>query len=107
MRRRDVLAWLVGVAVLWPLASKAQDARKVYRVGLLWDSHAMFPKAIEALRTVGRSESLIRAAMDGGALRADWRARRTTGPIQGGCHRCAKPIYTGAAKRATSTRLGP
>ena len=57
MRRRDVLAWLVGVAVLWPLASKAQDARKVYRVGLLWDSHAMFPKAIEALRG-RRSESL-------------------------------------------------
>ena len=45
MRRRDVSAWLVGVAVLWPLASKAQDARKVYRVGLLWDSPPMFPKA--------------------------------------------------------------
>ena len=27
---RCVLARLVGVAVLWPLASKAQDARKVY-----------------------------------------------------------------------------
>jgi hypothetical protein len=50
MRRRDVLASLVGVAVLWPLALNAQDARKIYRVGLLWDSPAMFPKAIEALR---------------------------------------------------------
>src|SRR5215207_2378376 len=49
MRRRDVLTFS-GVAALWPLTLRAQDARKVYRVGLLWDSPAMFPKAIEALR---------------------------------------------------------
>ena len=78
MRRRDVSAWLVGVAVLWPLASKAQDARKVYRVGLLWTAPAMFPKAIPGApggptrqRMGGRSEPLVRAAMDGGPLRAD------------------------------------
>src|SRR5215207_436390 len=50
MRRRDVLAWLGGTAVLCPLAVAAQDVRKVHRVGLLWDSPTMFPKAIEALR---------------------------------------------------------
>jgi len=50
MRRRDVLASFSGVAALWPLTLRAQDARKVYRVALLWDSPTMFPKAIEALR---------------------------------------------------------
>jgi len=59
MRRRDVLASLGGAAVLWPLVAKAQDARRVYRVGLLWDSPTMFPKAIEALRAGLRDKGWV------------------------------------------------
>ncbi len=59
MRRRDVLASFSGVAALWPLTLRAQDARKVYRVALLWDSPAMFPKAIEALREGLRDKGWI------------------------------------------------
>jgi putative tryptophan/tyrosine transport system substrate-binding protein len=50
MRRRKFLAWIGVSAVAWPLGVAAQQTGKVYRVGLLWDSPAMFPRAIEALR---------------------------------------------------------
>ena len=56
MRRRDVLAWLVGVAVLWPLAFQGAGCPEGLSRRPPWDSHAMFPKAIEALRGPRRSE---------------------------------------------------
>jgi putative tryptophan/tyrosine transport system substrate-binding protein len=110
MRRRDVLASLVGVAVLWPLALNAQDARKIYRVGLLWDSPAMFPKAIEALREGLRDKGWVEGQnlsfeplwTEGhferiGAL-AEQLVRSKVDVIV-----APSSIYTGAAKRATST----
>lgn len=47
MDRRTFIARMVGSVLSAPLAAAAQ-AGKVYRVGLLWDSPAMFPDAIEA-----------------------------------------------------------
>ena len=41
---------LGGSAVLWPLAARAQQAGKVYRIGSLGDSPAAFAEPIEAFR---------------------------------------------------------
>jgi putative ABC transport system substrate-binding protein len=49
MDRRTFIARMVGPVLSAPLAAAAQ-AGKVYRVGFLWDSPAMFPDAIEAFR---------------------------------------------------------
>jgi putative ABC transport system substrate-binding protein len=49
MDRRTFIARIVGPVLSAPLAAAAQ-AGKVYRVGFLWDSPAMFPDAIEAFR---------------------------------------------------------
>jgi putative tryptophan/tyrosine transport system substrate-binding protein len=110
MRRRDVLASFGGAAVLWPLSAKAQDARRVYRVGLLWDSPAMFPKAIEALRqglrdkgwVEGRNLSFEPLWSEGhfdriGAL-AEELVRSKVDVIV-----APSSIYAGAARRATTT----
>jgi hypothetical protein len=50
MKRRLFITAVVSALLAWPLGADAQQAPKVYRVGLLWDSPAMFPRAIEALR---------------------------------------------------------
>jgi ABC-type uncharacterized transport system substrate-binding protein len=49
MDRRTFIASMVGTVLPAPLTAAAQ-AGKVYRVGFLWDSPAMFPDAIEAFR---------------------------------------------------------
>ena len=46
-----------------PLAVEAQQAGKVYRVGFLWDSPAVFPDAIEAFRRGLRDLGWAFAAM--------------------------------------------
>src|SRR5215204_6387099 len=110
MRRRDVLASLVGVAVLWPLALNAQDARKIYRVGLLWDSPAMFPKAIEALREGLRDKGWVEGQnLSFEPLWTEGHFERigalTEQLVRSKVDLIVAPssIYTGAAKRATST----
>jgi putative tryptophan/tyrosine transport system substrate-binding protein len=109
MRRRDVLASLGCAAVLWPLVAKAQDARKVYRVGLLWDSPAMFPKAIEALRAGLRDKGWVEGQnlsfeplwTEGHFERIGAMAQEL---VRTNVDVIVAPssIYTGAAQRATS-----
>src|SRR3954470_22584705 len=108
MKRRHFIAGLGGVTVAGPLA--AQNGRKVYRVGLLWDSPAMFPKAIEALREGLRDKGWIEGQnlsfepqwTEGhferiGALAEQLVLSKVDGII------APSSIYAEAAKRATST----
>lgn len=93
-----------------PLAAGAQQAGKVYRVGFLWDSPTVFPDAIEAFRqglhdlgymegrniaieyrwAEGKPEGMRELAKELVRLKVDVIVAPSS-------------IYTGAAKRATST----
>jgi putative ABC transport system substrate-binding protein len=50
MDRRTFMASMVGAVLSAPLAAEAQQAGKVYRVGFLWDSPAVWPHALEGFR---------------------------------------------------------
>src|SRR5882757_3268663 len=51
MNNRRKLVIALGVSVLAvPLTSFAQERGKLWRIGILWDSPAVFPDAIEAFR---------------------------------------------------------
>ena len=50
IERRTFLGTIAGGLLTAPLAAEAQQAGKVYCVGFLWDSPAVFPDAIEAFR---------------------------------------------------------
>ena len=109
VRRRRFLIG-AGALLAAPLAAVAQQAGKVYRVGFLWDSPAMFPDAMQAFRgglrdrgwvegrniviehrwTEGRYDRLQQLAEELVRLKVDVIIAPSS-------------IYTGAAKRATST----
>jgi len=108
MDRRAFLGTLGLFAA--PLAAEAQQAGKVYRIGFLWDTPAVWPHALKAfhegLRDLGwtegknivveyrwadgRFEQLPRLAEELVRLKVDVIVAPTS-------------IYTGAARRATST----
>jgi putative ABC transport system substrate-binding protein len=110
MDRRTFMASMVGAVLSAPLAAQAQEAGKIYRVGFLWDSPAVWPHALEGFRqglrdlgwvegrnivveyrwAEGRFDRLPGLAEELVRLKVDIIVAPTS-------------IYAGAAKRATST----
>ena len=107
-RRLFLLA--AGALFATPFAARTQQTEKVYRIGFLWDSPAVWPHALEAFRqslrdlgwvegrnfviefrwVEGRFDRLPKLAEELVRLKVDLIVAPTS-------------IYTGAAKRATST----
>jgi putative tryptophan/tyrosine transport system substrate-binding protein len=110
MNRRTFLCQLTLGTLAMPLAVVAQQAGKVYRIGFLWDTPAVWPHALEAFRqglrdlgwvegrnivveyrwTEGRFDRLPSLVEELVRLKVDLIVAPTS-------------IYTGAAQRATST----
>jgi len=110
MKRREFTRLLGSVAAVWPLAALAQEARRLRRVGFLWDSPAVYANAIEAFRhrlrevgwiedqniaiefrwAEGRPERMRKFAEELVRLKVDVIVAPSS-------------IYTEAAKQATST----
>ena len=108
--RRAFLATMMGGLLAKPLPVGAQEAGKVYRIGFVWDSPAVWPNALEAFRqglrdlgwvegknivveyrwAEGRFDRLPSLMDELVRLKVDLIVAPTS-------------IYTGAAKRATST----
>jgi putative ABC transport system substrate-binding protein len=109
MRRREFLALVAGAAAAWPLAARAQQA-KVQRIGFLWDSPTVFPEATEAFRQRLRELGYV----EGRTIFIEYRwAEGNPDQMRAMAQELVRlnvdviiapsSIYTGAAKRATST----
>jgi putative tryptophan/tyrosine transport system substrate-binding protein len=109
MKRRAFIT-LLGGAAAWPMAARAQQTVKVYRIGFLGDSPGVFPDAIEAFRlglrdlgyVEGRTIAIEYRWTEGKPERmrefAEELVRLKVDVIM-----APSSIHTGAAKRATST----
>jgi putative ABC transport system substrate-binding protein len=109
MDRRTFMAGIVGSVLSAPRAARAQQAAKVYRIGFLWDSPAVFPDALEAFRqglrelgyVEGRNIAIEYRWAEGKPERmrelAEELVRLKVDVIV-----APSSIYTAAAKRATS-----
>jgi putative ABC transport system substrate-binding protein len=110
MNRRTFLCGLTLGTVALPFASDAQQAGKVYRVGFLWDSPAMFPDAMEAFRrglrdlgyVEGRTIAIEYRWAEGKPERMRELAEELV-RLKVDVIIAPSSVYTGAAKRATST----
>jgi putative ABC transport system substrate-binding protein len=109
-RRRKLIVALGASALTVPLTSFAQQPGKIWRIGLLWDSPDVFPDALEAFRqglrdlgyVEGRTIAIEYRWAEGKPERmrelAEELVRLKVDVIM-----APSSIYTGAAKRATST----
>src|SRR5262245_55824796 len=109
MKRREFVGFLGGAAV-WPLAAYAQKARKLRRVGFLWDSPAVYGNAIAAFRDGLRELGWIEGQNI--AIEYRWaegkpeRMREFAEELvrlEVDVIMAPSSIYTAAAKQATST----
>jgi putative ABC transport system substrate-binding protein len=111
VKRREFITLLCGAAAAWPLAARAQQsAGKIYRIGFLWDGPTVFQDALEAFRRAlrdlgyveGRNIVIEYRWAEGKPERmrelAEELVRFKVDVIM-----APTSIYTGAAKRATST----
>lgn len=110
MDRRRFVTGIVASALPTPLAAQAQRAGKIYRIGFLWDSPAVWPHALEAFRRGMRE----RGWFEGQNIKTEYRwAEGRFDRLPTLAEELVKlkvdvivaptSIYTGAAKRATST----
>jgi putative ABC transport system substrate-binding protein len=109
MKRREFVGFLGGAAV-WPLAAHAQEARKLRRVGFLWDSPAVYGNAIAAFRDGLRELGWIEGQNI--AIEARWAEGRPERMreyaeelvrLKVDIIVAPSSIYTEAARQATST----
>ena len=57
MKRREFITLLGGAAAAWPLAARAQQGRKIPRIGVLWPNPpAMFDFMRQGLKDFGYVE---------------------------------------------------
>jgi putative ABC transport system substrate-binding protein len=110
LERRAFIGVIAGGLLASPLAAAAQQAAKLYRIGFLWDSPAVFPDAIEAFRqglrdlgyVEGRNITIEYRWAEGKPERmrelAEELVRLKVDVIM-----APSSVYTGAAKRTTST----
>jgi len=110
MDRRTFIASMVGPVLAAPLAAGAQQAGKVYRIGFLWDTPAVWPHALEAFRQGLRDLGWVEGKNVAIEYRwAEGRFDRLPGLVEELVRLkvdvivAPTSIYAGAAKRATST----
>src|ERR1041385_2920991 len=108
--RRTFLATMIGGSLAPSLTALAQQAGKVYRIGFVWDTPAVWPHALEAFRQGLRDLGWIEGQNIVIEYRwAEGRFDRLTGLMEElvrlkvDLFVAPTSIYTGAAKRATST----
>ena len=108
-RRRFLLTSLAG-ALAGPVDAGAQQAGKVHRIGFLWDNPTVFPDAIESfrqgLRDLGYVEGenlLIEYRWAEGKPERMRELAEELARIKVDIIVAPTSVYTGAAKRATST----
>ena len=106
--RRAFMAGMVGGVLAAPLAAQAQQAGRVYRVGLLWDSPAVWPHALAGFRQGLRDLGWVEGQNIAIEYRwAEGRFDRLDNLVQELVRLkvdvivAPTSIYTGAAKRAT------
>lgn len=108
--RRTFLATVISGSLAPSLAALAQQAGKVYRIGFVWDTPAVWPHALEAFRQGLRDLGWI----EGRNIIIEYRWAEGRFDRLGGLMEelvqlkvdlivAPTSIYTGAAKRATST----